>query len=208
MNHMKYRLAMIMICLMLSLTGCIHIHHTVPSEGSTAANTVESVSQTDTEGTAEESAQTTESEAAEKTTETSGKTTEASEKTAEASEKTTETTKKATERAAQGTAESTAERTAESSSERTGKKEDKTSASKESSKARETGKDGLLTKDEAIAIVIKRVKGAKPSHIRSIELDHEDGRWQYEGELVYKGIEYEFEIDAQNGNILDWEIDD
>ena len=201
MNHMKYRLAMIMICLMLSLTGCIHIHHTVPSEGSTAANTVESVSQTDTEGTAEESGQAPDAEAAEKTT-------EAAEKTTDTSEKTTETSKKTTERAAQGTAESTAERTTESSSERTGKKEDKTSASKESSKARETGKNGLLTKDEAIAIVIKRVKGAKPSHIRSIELDHEDGRWQYEGELVYKGIEYEFEIDAQNGNILDWEIDD
>jgi len=68
--------------------------------------------------------------------------------------------------------------------------------------------DVVLSEDDVIAIVLKRVKGATAEHITSLGLDYDDGRWVYEGELEYKGVEYEFEIDGQNGNILEWEIDD
>ena len=26
----------------------------------------------------------------------------------------------------------------------------------------------------------------------------------YEGEIIYDGVEYEFEIDAQTGNVIEW----
>lgn len=68
--------------------------------------------------------------------------------------------------------------------------------------------DGLISEEEAIQIVLSRVKGATKDNLTAFETDYDDGRWQYEGELVYDGLEYEFEIDAQNGNILDWEIED
>lgn len=90
----------------------------------------------------------------------------------------------------------------------TSKKTTETEPSSGDSSADTSQGDGLITESEAIAIVLKRVKGATADNIVSFEKDYDDGRWQYEGELVYDGIEYEFEIDAQNGNILDWEIDD
>lgn len=68
--------------------------------------------------------------------------------------------------------------------------------------------DELLTEDQAAEIVLSRVDGATHDDIISLTSEYDDGRWQYEGSLIYNGIEYEFEIDAQNGNILDWEIDD
>lgn len=68
--------------------------------------------------------------------------------------------------------------------------------------------DDLMTEDQAILIVLNRIEGAQPSDITSFALDNEDSRWQYEGEVVHDGKEYEFEIDAQNGNILGWMIDD
>ena len=68
--------------------------------------------------------------------------------------------------------------------------------------------DDLISEDEAIEIVTNRVPGSSAKEIKSFELEYDDGRWQYEGELVHKGVEYEFEIDAQNGNVLDWETDD
>ena len=37
-----------------------------------------------------------------------------------------------------------------------------------------------------------------------IELDRDDGRYKYEGEIIYNNIEYDFEIDANSGTILEW----
>lgn len=68
--------------------------------------------------------------------------------------------------------------------------------------------EGLLSEEEAIAIVLARVEGASAEDIVSFSREFDDGTWQYEGSLLYNGIEYEFEIDARNGNLLDWEIDD
>lgn len=65
-----------------------------------------------------------------------------------------------------------------------------------------------LSEEDAIKIVLDRVPGSEKSEIISFGRDYEDGRWEYDGKLVHDGIEYEFEIDAQNGNILEWELDD
>ena len=57
--------------------------------------------------------------------------------------------------------------------------------------------------DEAIGIALERVEGATDRDIR-IELDYDDGRYKYEGEIIYQMVEYDFEIDANTGTILEW----
>ena len=66
--------------------------------------------------------------------------------------------------------------------------------------------NGQISLEEARDIALARVEGATASNI-SIELDHDDGWYVYEGEIFYNGMEYEFEIDASSGNILKWEED-
>lgn len=61
-----------------------------------------------------------------------------------------------------------------------------------------------VTLEEAQGIALERVPGATAQNI-SIELDEDDGWYIYEGDIVYDGMEYEFEIDANSGNILKWE---
>lgn len=68
--------------------------------------------------------------------------------------------------------------------------------------------EGRLSEDEVIAIVLSRVQGATADEVVALGLDTDDGMLQYEGKLIHDGLEYEFEIDAVNGNILEWEIDD
>ena len=58
-----------------------------------------------------------------------------------------------------------------------------------------------VTLEEAQNIALERVPGASAQNI-SIELDEDDGWYIYEGDIVYDGMEYEFEIDANTGNIL------
>lgn len=66
----------------------------------------------------------------------------------------------------------------------------------------------LITEAQAIDIVLNKVPGAGKGNIVAFSRDYDDGRWIYEGELIYNGLEYDFEIDAMTGNILEWEIDD
>ena len=66
--------------------------------------------------------------------------------------------------------------------------------------------DVAISLEEARDIALARVDGATTSNI-SIELDRDDGWYVYEGEIFYNGMEYEFEIDADSGNILKWEED-
>ena len=61
-----------------------------------------------------------------------------------------------------------------------------------------------VTLEEAQNIALERVPGTSAQNI-SIELDEDDGWYIYEGDIVYDGMEYEFEIDANTGNILKWE---
>lgn len=70
-----------------------------------------------------------------------------------------------------------------------------------------TGKSGI-SEQEAISIALSRVKGATKSDIISFKSEYDDGRLEYEGKIKKDGVVYEFEIDGETGNILDWEIDD
>ncbi len=62
------------------------------------------------------------------------------------------------------------------------------------------------TKEQVRAIALAKVPGAAASDC-TLSLDDEDGRLVYEGKIVYQGMEYEFEIDAHSGTILDWEAE-
>lgn len=57
--------------------------------------------------------------------------------------------------------------------------------------------------EEAEKIALERVQGASENDIR-IQSDYDDGKYKYEGDIIYDGKEYEFEIDASTGTILEW----
>lgn len=61
----------------------------------------------------------------------------------------------------------------------------------------------VISKDDAVAIVLERISGAKAEDVR-LTLDQDDGRTVYEGELYHNQIEYEFELDASTGEVLEW----
>lgn len=60
-----------------------------------------------------------------------------------------------------------------------------------------------VSRDEAVKTALAKVSGATERDIR-IELDYDDGRYKYEGDIICNGIEYDFEIDADHGNIIEW----
>ena len=59
--------------------------------------------------------------------------------------------------------------------------------------------------ERAKEIALNRIGGG---YIEEIELDEDEGRWIYEIEALYNGVEYELEIDAYTGEILKFERDD
>ena len=65
-----------------------------------------------------------------------------------------------------------------------------------------------IGRERVIRIVLAKVPGTERKNIVELERDFDEGICVYEGELHYKGLEYEFEIDGRTGNILKWEIDD
>lgn len=60
-----------------------------------------------------------------------------------------------------------------------------------------------LTYDEAAAKALARVDGATTQNLR-MKRDHDHGRVTYEGEIRYNGYEYDFEIDGETGEFLEW----
>lgn len=66
----------------------------------------------------------------------------------------------------------------------------------------------VLSEAEAKKIILDRIPGADESHFVKFKSDIDNGKLKYEGELLYKGLEYEFEMDAKTGEIIEWEIDD
>ncbi len=60
-----------------------------------------------------------------------------------------------------------------------------------------------VTQEQAIQTALSRVSGASKQDIR-ISLDQDDGIYKYEGDIIYNGTEYDFEIDANSGTILEW----
>lgn len=54
-------------------------------------------------------------------------------------------------------------------------------------------------------IIAAKYPGASVIHV---ELDYDDGMQIYEGKASYNGMLYDFEINAANGAIIEWKIDD
>lgn len=61
---------------------------------------------------------------------------------------------------------------------------------------------GQIPAEEAKAIALGEVPGAAAAHITKAELDYDDGAAVYEIEIVYEGVEYDFEISASSGKIV------
>jgi len=68
---------------------------------------------------------------------------------------------------------------------------------------------GTLTKEEALSKALQHVnlKKDQVDLVKKVELDYEHGRKVYEVEFYKGGVEYEFDIDAETGAILDFEKD-
>lgn len=64
-----------------------------------------------------------------------------------------------------------------------------------------------LTAEEAKALALAQVPGAAESDIIEFKTDRDDGRIEYEGEILYSGMKYEFEIDGYSGAIRSWEAE-
>lgn len=65
--------------------------------------------------------------------------------------------------------------------------------------------DNVITAEQAKAIA--KAKAPSTATVVKCELDEDDGRWVYELELRDGNTEYECDINAVTGVILDWEVD-
>ena len=63
-----------------------------------------------------------------------------------------------------------------------------------------------ITESQAKAIVQDRA-GSTSGTFREFKLDRDDGRSVYEGEYRVGWTEYDFEIDAATGTVLEWSVD-
>lgn len=63
--------------------------------------------------------------------------------------------------------------------------------------------DVAVSLEEASAIALEKVPGATENDLR-IELDYDDGRYRYEGDIIYQQVEYDFEINADTGEVIEW----
>ena len=63
---------------------------------------------------------------------------------------------------------------------------------------------GYIGTEKAKEIAIEKAGGGE---VVSLEMDIENGRMVYEGELVKDGVEYDFDIDALDGTVIKWEKD-
>ena len=66
--------------------------------------------------------------------------------------------------------------------------------------------NATISQESAINMALAKVPGATQNDIR-LQLESDDGRWLYEGKIIYNNFEYEFEIDATNGTFIKWEQD-
>ena len=64
-----------------------------------------------------------------------------------------------------------------------------------------------LTAAEAKALALAQVPGATEADIREFSTDRDDGRLEYEGEIIYSNTKYEFEIDGYSGTIRSWDVE-
>lgn len=68
---------------------------------------------------------------------------------------------------------------------------------------------GIITKEEALDSALAHVKLKKDQleYLKKVELDFEHGKKVYEITFFYNGFEYEFDIDAETGKVLEFDRD-
>lgn len=68
---------------------------------------------------------------------------------------------------------------------------------------------GTLTEDEALekAMAHAGLNRDQVDFVKKVELDWEHGRKVYEINFFQGGLEYEYDVDAENGSILKFEKD-
>lgn len=64
----------------------------------------------------------------------------------------------------------------------------------------------MISESQAKKIALAKVPGASEQHI-SIHLEIDDDEVKYEGTIRYNYVEYDFEIDAFTGKIIEWDVD-
>ena len=65
----------------------------------------------------------------------------------------------------------------------------------------------VMSNDEARAAALRQVPGASMNNITKLKLEYDDGRWQYEVRIYYNFTEYEMELDAYTGALLEMETE-
>lgn len=70
-----------------------------------------------------------------------------------------------------------------------------------------TSNSQTISEAEIKQMVLERIPGATESNFVKFQIDYDDGHMEYEGEVVYNNMEYEFEIDAYSGAFRDWSVE-
>ena len=55
--------------------------------------------------------------------------------------------------------------------------------------------------------VLNKVPGATAANLYEWKLDFDDGRWEYDGKIVYNQMEYDFTVDASSGAVTEWGVE-
>ena len=68
---------------------------------------------------------------------------------------------------------------------------------------------GMLTQDQALekALQHANLRRDQVDFVKKVELDYEHGRQVYEIKFYQGQMEYEYDVDAENGNILKFDKD-
>lgn len=66
---------------------------------------------------------------------------------------------------------------------------------------------GKVDEARAKKTALSRVSGATEKDIYEWKLDYDDGRAEYEGKIIYGGMEYEFTINAATGVVTEWDAE-
>ena len=75
------------------------------------------------------------------------------------------------------------------------------------SQSTNTNANVKISEATAKQTALSRVPGATAANIYKFKLDFDDGRWEYEGKILYGTMEYDFTIDANTGAILEWDAE-
>lgn len=75
------------------------------------------------------------------------------------------------------------------------------------SQSTNTNANVKISEATAKQTALSRVPSATAANLYKFKLDFDDGRWEYEGEIRYGTMEYDFTIDANTGAIIEWDME-